>query len=63
MPHLKSIAPWGVVVIPMLTSILALAVMATLPGFCQSLDPNLHSIMDGIGGELLRSVFYRCDYP
>lgn len=38
-----------------------LPLMAVLsPDFCASLDPNRYAIMDGVGGALLRAIFYKC---
>lgn len=62
MAHLKEMAPLGIFVFPALLSTIVLIVLATAApaAFCAGLDPSSSTLMDGIGGEFLRTIFFHC---
>ena len=62
MARLKEMAPLGIFVFPALLSTIVIIVLATAApaAFCDGLDPNRSILMDGIGGEFLRSIFFHC---
>lgn len=62
MARLKEIAPAGVFFIPVAALSLIVIPWAVFApaSFCSGLDPDLHPIMDGWGGGLLRIVFFHC---
>ena len=51
--------PLGIFVIPALLSTIVIVILATA-AFCAGLEPNRSILMDGIGGEFLRIIFFHC---
>ena len=45
-----------------LLSTIVIIILATAApaAFCAGLDPNRSILMDGIGGEFLRTIFFHC---
>ena len=62
MARLKEMVPLGILFIPAAALSLVVIPWAVLApaSFCPGLDPSLHPIMDGWGGDLLRMVFFHC---
>ena len=62
MDRLKAMAPLGIFLIPALLSTIVIVILATAApaAFCAGLDPNRSILMDGIGGEFLRTIFFHC---
>lgn len=62
MARLKEMAPLGIFILPAVVSTIVVLVLATAApaAFCAGLDPDSSTLMDGIGGEFLRMVFFHC---
>ena len=62
MARLKEMAPLGIFILPAVVSTIVVMVLATAApaAFCAGLDPDSSTLMDGIGGEFLRLVFFHC---
>lgn len=59
----KDMAALGIFLFPMVALSLIVIPWAIFApaSFCPALDPNLHPIMDGWGGDLMRLIFFHCD--
>ena len=62
MAKLREMAPLGIFVLPAVVSTIVVQTLAIAApeAFCAGLDPDSSTLMDGIGGEFLRFVFYHC---
>ena len=62
MARLREMAPLGIFILPAVVSTIVVLVLATAApaAFCAGLDPDSSTLMDGIGGEFLRMVFFHC---
>ena len=62
MARLREMAPLGIFILLAVVSTIVVLVLAPAApaAFCAGLDPDSSTLMDGIGGEFLRMVFFHC---